>query len=59
MRIHLIPELGALLIVVRRGGQVLAVGVDPGQPARLINALARPVLWEAERKELAQALRTH
>jgi hypothetical protein len=59
--IRLIPDLGALLVVVRErkeGGRVLVL-VDADQPWRRIVSLCRPILWQHERRELARVLLTH
>jgi hypothetical protein len=58
MTVHLIPNLGAILVVVRSktNGRV-AILVDPDEPRDLILGVARPTLFREERQELRRALR--
>ena len=55
--IAVISNLPALLVVSRprHGGRVVVL-VDANQPAKRILAITRPLLAEAERKELARVL---
>jgi hypothetical protein len=58
MTVRVIANLGAILVVIRdKKRDRTLVLVDPDEPRRLVLSIARPLLWQHERRELARALR--